>query len=56
MRTLDVYEVDHPASQGWKRDRVAELGIETPTKLRYVPIDFEQETLGQGLRSWRGQP
>ena len=51
MRTVEVYEVDHPASQRWKRERVAELGIETPAKLHYVPIDFEQETLAKGLEA-----
>jgi methyltransferase (TIGR00027 family) len=45
MRSLDVYEVDHPASQAWKRARVAELGIEAPARLRHVPVDFERETL-----------
>ena len=49
MRTLEVYEVDHPASQALKRERVAELGIETPATLHYVPIDFERETLDEGL-------
>jgi methyltransferase (TIGR00027 family) len=49
MRSLDVYEVDHPASQAWKRARVAELGIEAPAGLRHVPVDFERETLTQGL-------
>ena len=55
MRTLEGYEVDRPASQAWKRERVAELGIETPATLHYVPIDFEQETLAKGLESWRGR-
>lgn len=49
LGSLDVYEVDHPASQAWKRARVAELGIETPQRLHHVPVDFEQETLTQGL-------
>jgi methyltransferase (TIGR00027 family) len=49
MHSLDVYEVDHPASQAWKRARVAELGIEVPANLHYVPIDFERETLTEGL-------
>lgn len=46
---LDVYEVDHPATQAWKRARVAELGIVAPPGLHHVPIDFERETLTQGL-------
>jgi methyltransferase (TIGR00027 family) len=45
LRTLDVYEVDHPASQAWKRARIETLGIEVPARLHYVPVDFEQETL-----------
>jgi methyltransferase (TIGR00027 family) len=49
LRTLDVYEVDHPASQAWKRKRVEELGIKIPARLHYVPIDFERETLTEGL-------
>jgi methyltransferase (TIGR00027 family) len=49
MRALDVYEVDHAATQAWKQARVAELGIATPPGLHHVPIDFERETLAQGL-------
>ena len=51
MRTLRVYEVDHPASQAWKRARVAELGLDVPAGLRYAPVDFERETLPEGLRA-----
>jgi methyltransferase (TIGR00027 family) len=49
MRALQVYEVDHPATQSWKRARVAELGIAVPPRLHYVPIDFEHSTLSSGL-------
>ena len=48
---MDVYEVDHPASQSWKRQRVKELGLTIPDRLHYVPIDFERETLTEGLRA-----
>jgi methyltransferase (TIGR00027 family) len=48
-RSLDVYEVDHPASQAWKRERVSALGIEVPPTLHYAPIDFELSTLTEGL-------
>jgi len=51
MQSLTVYEVDHPASQAWKRERVAALGIEVPSTLHYVPIDFEDATLIEGLAS-----
>jgi methyltransferase (TIGR00027 family) len=49
MRMLHVFEVDHPASQSWKRGRVMELGIAVPPTLHYVPIDFERATLSSGL-------
>jgi methyltransferase (TIGR00027 family) len=49
MRSLDVYEVDHPVSQTWKRQRVAELGLEVPGRLHYAPIDFERQSLTDGL-------
>src|SRR5580658_6201521 len=49
LQTLDVYEVDHPASQAWKRERIEELGIKVPARLHYVPVDFERETLTEGL-------
>ena len=31
LRGLQIFEVDHPSSQAWKRARLAELGIETPS-------------------------
>jgi len=49
MRAIHVYEVDHPATQSWKRARLRELGIKSPPTLRHVPIDFEQATLISGL-------
>jgi methyltransferase (TIGR00027 family) len=49
MRALHVYEVDHPATQSWKRARLRELGIKSPPTLRHVPLDFEEATLISGL-------
>ncbi len=49
MTLLDVFEVDHPASQAWKRARVAACGIAVPARLHFLAIDFERQTLGQGL-------
>jgi methyltransferase (TIGR00027 family) len=49
MHVLRVYEVDRPASQLWKRARVAELGIAVPPTLHYVPIDLQHATLSSGL-------
>lgn len=44
-----VFEVDHPATQAWKRRRLAEAGISIPQLLTYAPVDFERESLAAGL-------
>jgi methyltransferase (TIGR00027 family) len=49
-RGLEIYEVDHPATQVWKRERLAASGVVVPDNLHWVPIDFEQQTLAAGLR------
>ncbi|WEB45043.1 class I SAM-dependent methyltransferase [Streptomyces yunnanensis] len=38
---LRVFEVDQPATQAWKRRRLAELGYDIPDWLHLVPVDFE---------------
>ncbi len=47
---LEVIEVDHPASQAAKREALAAAGIAIPPNVRYADIDFERETLAEGLR------
>ncbi|HZQ53746.1 MAG TPA: class I SAM-dependent methyltransferase [Bryobacteraceae bacterium] len=38
---MRVFEVDQPAPQAWKRQRLIELGFGIPEWLRLVPVDFE---------------
>lgn len=38
---VQVFEVDRPGTQAWKRDRLVELGYGIPSWLRFVPVDFE---------------
>lgn len=38
---LRVFEIDQPAPQAWKRQRLAALGYGVPDWLRLVPVDFE---------------
>jgi methyltransferase (TIGR00027 family) len=38
---LQVFEVDQPGHQAWKRQRLIELGYGIPEWLRLVPVDFE---------------
>ena len=48
---LRVFEVDHPATQAWKRDRLATAGIDYPETLTLVPVDFETQDLAAELES-----
>ena len=46
---LRVFEVDYPATQAWKQRRLADAGLEPPASLTFAPVDFERQTLAQGL-------
>ena len=46
---LRVFEVDHPATQAWKRLRLAAAGIEIPPGATFVALDFEQQSLAEEL-------
>ncbi len=45
LEELEVFEVDHPATQEFKLNRLTELGWEHPAKLHFIPIDFTKENL-----------
>jgi methyltransferase (TIGR00027 family) len=51
LERLSVYEVDHPATQTWKRARLAQIGVAIPPRLVFTPVDFEHEALAQPLRA-----
>ncbi len=38
---MQIFEVDRPGPQEWKRQRLIELGLGIPGQLRLVPVDFE---------------
>jgi methyltransferase (TIGR00027 family) len=46
---LRVFEVDHPATQGWKRRRLEAARIPIPESMKFAPVDFESQTLAEGL-------
>ena len=48
-RQIRIYEVDHPATQAWKRRRLAEAQIALPPWLVFAPVDFEQDDVGEKL-------
>ncbi len=49
-KVLHIFEVDHPATQLWKRARLRAAGVKLPANLSLVPVDFETESLIDNLR------
>jgi methyltransferase (TIGR00027 family) len=46
---IRIYEVDHPATQTWKLERLAEAQIALPPWPIFVPVDFERDDVGEKL-------
>jgi methyltransferase (TIGR00027 family) len=46
---LRIFEVDHPATQAWKRRKLAAAAVPLPSSLTFVPVDFETESLAERL-------
>ena len=44
-----VFEVDHPATQAWKRERLAAAQLTPSAGTALVPVDFETQSLRQEL-------
>jgi len=44
-----VFEVDYPATQAWKRERLRQAGLTVPDSLTFAPVDFERQGLSDGL-------
>jgi methyltransferase (TIGR00027 family) len=49
MEKIDVFELDHPATQKDKLQRLKDLGWNIPESLHMVPIDFRKQDLEQVL-------
>jgi methyltransferase (TIGR00027 family) len=45
-----LFEVDHPTTQAWKRQRLAEIGVQEPESLTYVSVDLENDDPATALR------
>ncbi|MFK9092682.1 class I SAM-dependent methyltransferase [Bacillus salipaludis] len=45
-----IYEVDHPATQAFKRNRLQEMGFDIPANVKFVPVDFKQDSLPDELK------
>jgi methyltransferase (TIGR00027 family) len=45
-----VFEVDYPATQDWKRERLKQAGFAIPASLTFASVDFERQALSTGLK------
>jgi methyltransferase (TIGR00027 family) len=43
--SLRVFEVDHPQTQAWKKERLQAVPIAIPPNVSFVPVDFEKQNL-----------
>ena len=48
-RALRIFEVDHPATQQWKRDLLRQKDVSAPANLTHVACDFERTSLTDAL-------
>lgn len=46
---IEVFEVDHPDTQRYKRERIRQLEWNVPKNVHFVPVNFERETMVGGL-------
>jgi methyltransferase (TIGR00027 family) len=46
---IRVFEVDHPATQQWKRELLDAAKIPIPANLAFAPVDFETQSLPEQL-------
>src|ERR1700722_1207201 len=46
---LQIFEVDHPVTQAAKRELLASCGVAVPANLSFAPVNFESESLREGL-------
>jgi len=46
---LRIFEVDHPDTQAWKRECLAQAGIVAPQGLTFVGVNFETQKLSERL-------
>lgn len=47
---LQVYEVDHPSTQSWKKAMLQSAGIEVPESMTFVGVDFESHELAAQMQ------
>ena len=47
--SLEIFEIDHPATQAFKLERIKDCGISLPSSVHFVPADLATEDLAAAL-------
>jgi methyltransferase (TIGR00027 family) len=50
-KDVKVFEVDHPQTQEWKKERLQAASVVIPPSVSFVPVDFERQNLPEELRA-----
>ncbi|AHF14733.1 class I SAM-dependent methyltransferase [Niabella soli] len=53
---LQLYEIDQPGTQTWKKQRLQELGYGLPDWLHFVSVDFEKTSWWEALQQAGFEP
>ncbi|HEX7920344.1 MAG TPA: class I SAM-dependent methyltransferase [Bradyrhizobium sp.] len=54
--TLDIFEIDHPATQLMKIERIRECGVSLPESVHFIAADLAKEDLATALTRSSFQP
>ncbi len=46
---IEIFEIDHPDTQRYKRERIRQLEWNVPKNVHFVPVDFERERMTDKL-------
>lgn len=46
---IQIFEIDHPATQKYKLERIHQLEWNIPANVHYVPVDFEKDDMKEKL-------
>jgi len=49
LRRIRVFEIDHPGTQARKKRILRRIGKDSPVNLRYLPVDFNRNSLQTAL-------
>lgn len=50
LNKIDVFELDHPATQEFKLNRIKKAGWEIPKNLHFIPVDFSKDNFIEKIK------